>query len=200
MVRYSGFCFTRSARGAGGITPFRAAHDRDRTQRVVPLAETVKIVASEHRGLSSGKRLHEGDTAWDKGIWLGKSETIPEHTVGTQNGVMGTRTIRRLEQTQRSETSLLLEIQGVPWDLVLNAPRRGTQETPDTCTSLTTSSRKPGQVTVLRSSSSSTQAPSGLPQHAWKSADSTVELLGACSTCQCTAVTRKSRRTLAQRR
>ena len=127
MVRYYGFSFTRSARGAGGITPFRAAHDRDHTQRVVPLAETVlfKIVAREHRGLSSGKRLHEGDTAWDKGIWLGKSETTPEHTVGTQNGVMGTRTIRRLEPTNRSDTSLLLEIQGVPWDLVLNAPRRG---------------------------------------------------------------------------
>ena len=56
---------------------------------------------------------HEGDTAWDKGIWLGKSETNPEHIFGTKNGAMGARTIRRLEPTKRSETSLLLEIQGV---------------------------------------------------------------------------------------
>ena len=61
----------------------------------------------------------------EKGKWLGKSETNPEHIVGTKNGAMGARTIRRLEATKRSETSLLLEIQGVPWDLVPNAPRRG---------------------------------------------------------------------------
>ena len=152
MVRYYGFCFTRSARGAGGITPFRAAHDRDCTQQVVPLAETVlfKIVAVEHRGLSSGKRLHEGDTAWDKGIWLGKSETTPEHTIGTQNGVMGTR------NNPKTGTDESLRNIIVPRDtrstLGLGAKRTAsweTQETPDTCTSLTTSSRKPGQVTVL---------------------------------------------------
>ena len=34
MVRYAGFRVTRYARGAGGITPFRAAHDRDYTQEI----------------------------------------------------------------------------------------------------------------------------------------------------------------------
>ena len=118
LVRHAGFCVTRYARGAGGITPFRAAYDRDYTQEIVPFAETAlfKIMAPEHRGLSSGRGLHKGDTAWEKGIWLGKSETNPEHIAGTENGAMGARTIRRLEPTQRSETSLLVEIQGVPWD------------------------------------------------------------------------------------
>ena len=74
MVRYFGFCFTRYERGAGGITPFRAACDRDNTQEIVPLAETVlfKILVLEHRGLSSAKRLHKENTDWDNGILLGR--------------------------------------------------------------------------------------------------------------------------------
>ena len=60
-------------------------------------------------------------------IWLDKSEMSHQHIVGTKNGATG-REIRRLEPTRRPETSLLLEIQGVPWDLVPNAPRRGRRE------------------------------------------------------------------------
>ena len=67
-VKHAEFCVTRYARRAGGITPFRAANDRDYTQKIVPVAETtlLKIMAPEHRGWSSGRRLHKGDTAWDK--------------------------------------------------------------------------------------------------------------------------------------
>ena len=59
MVRYAGFLFTRYGRGAGDITPFREAFDRDYTKEIAPVAETVlfKIFAPEHRGLSLG----EGD-------------------------------------------------------------------------------------------------------------------------------------------
>ena len=150
MVGYAGFCVTRYARETGCITPFRAAYDRDYTQKTVPFAETIlfKILVPEHRGLSSGKRLRKGHAAWDKGIWLGKSETNFEHFAGTKHGAMGARTIRWLEPTKRSDTSLLIEEQGVPWDLVPNAPRCGrTQETPDTCTSFTTSPRKNREMT-----------------------------------------------------
>ena len=38
MVRYAGFRVTRCARGAGGITPLRAAYDQDYTQEIVPFA------------------------------------------------------------------------------------------------------------------------------------------------------------------
>ena len=74
LVKHAEFCVTKYARRAGGITSFRAAYDRDYTQKIVPVAETAlfKIMAPEHRGLSWGRRLHKGDTAWDKGMWLGR--------------------------------------------------------------------------------------------------------------------------------
>ena len=72
LVRHAGFCVTRYARGAGGITPLRAAYDRDYTQEIVPFGETAlfKIMAPEHRGLLSGRRLYKGDTALEKGTSL----------------------------------------------------------------------------------------------------------------------------------
>ena len=158
----------------GGITPFQAAYDQDYTQEIVPFAETVlfSILAPEHRGLSSGKRLHKGDTAWDKGVWLGKSETNSEQIVGTKDGAMGARTIRRLEPTKRSETSLLLEIQGSalePGTKRTASWRRKKYLTPapalppvhENLTDDTPSSSSDSS----SSSSSSTQAPSGIPQH-----------------------------------
>ena len=98
-------------------------------RRFVPFAQTVlfKILAPEHRGLSSGKRPHKGDTVWDQGIWLGRTEINPEHIHcwdnkwrnGSENNPKaGT-------DEKRSEAPLLPEKQGVPWDLVPNAPRRG---------------------------------------------------------------------------
>ena len=91
MVRYAGFCVTRYARGAGCITPFRAAYDRDDTHEIVPFAETIlfKILGTGTSCIVVGKRLYKEDTAWDKGIWSSKAETNPEHIVGTKHGVMG---------------------------------------------------------------------------------------------------------------
>ena len=40
LAKHTEFCVTRYARGSGGITPFKAAYDRDYTQKIVPVAET----------------------------------------------------------------------------------------------------------------------------------------------------------------
>ena len=86
LVKHSGFCVGRYARGAGGITPFRVAYDRDYTLGIVPF---VVILALERRGLSSVTRFHKGDTVWTKGIRSGSSESNPVHLVGTMNGAVG---------------------------------------------------------------------------------------------------------------
>ena len=125
-------CVTRYARGAGGLTPFRAAYDRDYTQETVSFAETV---------------------------W--------RHCVGTKLGAMGARTIRRLEPTRRSETSLLLEIRECP-----DAPHRARRKKHLTLAPAlppvhenSTDDKSSSSSDSSSSSSSSTQAPSGIPQH-----------------------------------
>ena len=128
-------------------------------------------MAPEHRGLLSGRRLHKGDTAWEKGIWFGKSGTDPEHIVGTENGAMGTRRIRRLEPTQPSETSLLVGIHGVPSDLVPNAPRHGRRKRHPTLAPVpppvhgNPTDDKSSSSCDSTSSSSTTQAQGEIPRH-----------------------------------
>ena len=162
-VRCVGFFVTRYA--WSDTTPFRAAYDRDYTQEIVPFAETVlfKLLA-EHRGLSSGKQETLRGT---KG-----SEANPVHIVATKTGATGARTIRTLEPTKRSETSLLLEIQAVPLDREPNASPRGRRKKHLTCAPPlhpvheTPTDDESGSTSDSSSSSSSTQAPSGIPQHA----------------------------------
>ena len=69
--------------------------------------------------------LHEGDTAWNKRTSVKQVRDKPRAHGWDKNGVVGARTLRRLEPTKRPETPLLFEIQGVPWYLVPDAPRRG---------------------------------------------------------------------------
>ena len=70
-----------------GITPFRAAYDRDDTQEIVPLAETIlfKILAPDHRGLSSGRRLHKGDRVGQRNL-VKQVRNKPRLIVETKNG------------------------------------------------------------------------------------------------------------------
>ena len=157
-------------------------------------------MAPAHRGLSSERRFHKEDTAWEKGTSLGKSETNTEHIGGTENGAMGARTIRRLEPTKRSETSLFLEIQRS----TLGPDTRRTaswerQATSDTCTSPTTSPRRPGRTRNQRSSCDSTSSPSStqtqgeIPKHANVRAQAQIDsrsqqqttMGGECSCCTC---------------
>ena len=87
-------------------------------------------------------------------------------------------TILGLEPTTDSETSLLLEIQGVPWDLVPNAPRRGGRkkhQTPAPALPPVHEYHTDDKSSSSRDSSSSLSsapAPSGLPQHVSDQADS----------------------------
>ena len=84
---------------------------------------------------------------------------------------MGARTIRRLEATKRSETSLFLEIQGVPWDLVLNAPPRGRGKRHPTLAPVLppvhgdTTDDKSSNSSDSTSPSTSTQARGEFPRH-----------------------------------
>ena len=151
----------------------RSACDRDYRQEVVTFDETFlfKILAPEHRGLSSGKSFNLGHTAWDKGIRLGRSETNPEHIAGTKNGAVGTGTIRRLELAKRSETSVLLET-------TRKALRHGSPAPP--CHQYTKPpdrwQNRSSSSDSSSSSSSSTHAPSRIPQHAKDRAQTTTEV------------------------
>ena len=151
--------------------PFRTKSSRVQSSvRPIFHAGDCPACRNHPRGLSSGKRLHKGDTAWDRKICSRKSETPRSTLRGQRMGAMGTTTIWRLEQTKRPETSSLLEIQRVPWDFATNAPRRKKRLTPTSSLPPVhenqTDDKASSSSCSSSSSSSSTQALSGIPQHA----------------------------------
>ena len=139
---------------------------------------------SWHENIVDSRRksdLHKGDTAWSKGFWIGKLETNTEHFAGTRNGEMGAIIIRRLEPTNRAETSLLLNLQGAKWDLVANAPRRGERKkhpTPALVHENQKGYKSSKSSDTSCSSSSSTRGPSGTPQNAIAQVDFTDQASG----------------------
>ena len=123
---FSGFCVTRYARGAVGITQFRAACDRDYTQENDPLAETFlfKMMAPEHRGLSSGRRLHKRGHCVGQGNLVTQAREKPQafrwfqarRDGGENSQKTGTDNPRRNITVARGSRSTL--------DRVPNAPSR----------------------------------------------------------------------------
>ena len=155
LVRHAGFCVTRYARGAGGITPFRAAYDQDYTQEIVPFAKTAlfKIKAPEHLGLSSGRRLRKGDTTWEKGTSLGQKKN------GERFENWSRRNAQKLHCCSRYK------------DLVPNARRRGRRKRHPTLAPVLPpvhrdpTDGKSSSSSVSTSSSSSMQAQGEIPRH-----------------------------------
>ena len=77
-----------------------AAYERDHTQENVPSAANYLVQdLGTRKSWIVVKKLFEGDAAWSKGMWPGKSESNTKHIVGTQNGVMAASTIRTFEPT-----------------------------------------------------------------------------------------------------
>eukprot|EP00959_Pyramimonas_sp_CCMP1952_P110465 2310896-Pyramimonas_sp.AAC.1 len=69
-------------------------------------------------------RLTKADTAWDKGIWVGKTTNNDEHIILTIAGKVTCRTARRMPKGKRHDRELLLKVRGEPWrDKIAHMPR-----------------------------------------------------------------------------
>ena len=51
---------------------------------------------------------------WGFGIWLGRDTQSDAHIIGTRQGVLTARSIRRLAPSERHDKQLLLAMQGKP--------------------------------------------------------------------------------------
>ena len=119
IVRHSAWLHNRFHVKANGRTCFEELHQTRYKQDVVPWGEKVLFMEPrpKHRRLKGGRRHQKMDAAMESGIWLGRSEEIDEHLLGTPRGVMRARTIRRLIPQDRWDAQSFLEFRGVPWDV-----------------------------------------------------------------------------------
>ena len=67
------------------------------------------------------------NTRWGSGVWMGIREESNEAFIGTADGVIKTRSIRRKAGDQRWDKELFNSIKGTPWEPI---PGRNTIEVP----------------------------------------------------------------------
>ena len=73
------------------------------------------------------RRFDKSAPSWDYGVWIGKCTSTEEHLIGTKDGVVRARSIRRLPASDRFDKELYENFKGVPW-----RPRGpGTENIPD---------------------------------------------------------------------
>ena len=68
-------------------------------------------------GRTPGEQTEKLAPQWQKGIWLGRNTASDENLVGTKNGILGCRTIKRTNKGERFQKKVLDEMIGLPWDV-----------------------------------------------------------------------------------
>ena len=85
---------------------------------LLPFGETVlfKIPVSKSRRAHHRNVIPKGDTTWRKGIFVGRSVTSNEYLLGTEEGTISARSVRRFaDSSKRYDRELMANVIGVPW-------------------------------------------------------------------------------------
>ena len=72
--------------------------------------------------LMAGKQPSRLMDRWFEGLCLGVQDRSDEVLIGTRDGVVKARTVRRLDDVQRRDASLVREMRGTPWEPVPGDP------------------------------------------------------------------------------
>jgi len=118
LIKLSGWLLDHFSVRANGRTPYMQLNDAAYRGEILKLAEVClwRKPFPSSRSMRGGKRWQKADSAWKKGLWLGKEYLSDEHIIGTVAGVETTRTIRRLPVEEQTQLWMLESFKGAPWD------------------------------------------------------------------------------------
>ncbi len=111
LVRRAGSMISRTRRGADGRTAFGLRKGKTYRKRLPPFGEKVMYLAA-------GKQKSRLLDRWHEGLFLGVQDRSNEVVIGTRDGVVKARAIKRLDGVQRRGVDLLKTMRGLPWELV----------------------------------------------------------------------------------
>ncbi|CAE7327609.1 unnamed protein product [Symbiodinium sp. CCMP2592] len=107
VMRHAGFLMNRFAVGVRGDTSFEIMNGRRYKAKLVPFGEQVIF----HRPTK-----HRGELQWTKGIFLGINDRNNAFILGTSEGAVESRSIRRLPVEQQWDAAAVLGMKGLPWN------------------------------------------------------------------------------------
>ena len=113
MVRHAGNLLSRGLKGQDGKTPYCRIKGHECRREQAEFGECVHYLKPDSTG------MHKADPRWDTGVWLGMRDRTGEYLIGTENGVIKVRTIRRKGmREQQWDPEVMSKMRGVPWEPV----------------------------------------------------------------------------------
>ena len=113
LVQHAGFAYNRFQVGHDGKTPYSRIRGRSFDKSLCEFGECIHYKIPKR---IIGPELNKWDERWAEGIFLGVRAISSELWVGTPQGVLKVRTIRRRVPDSRWNPHLLNNFVGVPWD------------------------------------------------------------------------------------
>ena len=106
MIRHAAWLLCRYNIGPDGKSPF----ERQKLYKFIsPLAGFGEIVYA--KGVTRAKL----ESRWVLGVWLGRTADSNCHIVGTDRGILKTRTIKRQPRERQHVKDVLNKMKGLPW-------------------------------------------------------------------------------------
>ena len=111
LVRHAAWVHERFRRSRhDGRSAFARHMLREYPSQVVPFGETVIF----H---DTGPIKCKLRSNWNFGVWLGRDSQDDMHVLGTRQGIVKARSVKRTIQSERYDQQLLLQMKGRPYDI-----------------------------------------------------------------------------------
>ena len=111
LVRHAAWVHERFRRSRhDGRTAFARHMLREYPSQVLPFGETVIF-------RDTGPIKCKLRTNWNFGVWLGRDSQDDMHVLGTRQGIVKARSVKRTTQSERYDQQLLLQMKGRPYDI-----------------------------------------------------------------------------------
>ena len=118
LMMHAANALNRYHRGKDGMTAYRRLRGKDYNGQVAEFGECVMYMTP---GITGRDML---DPRWEKGVWLGCNARGGEIIVGTLEGCMKVRSIRRRPDGEGWNAEECNAMRGVPWEVMPGHPDR----------------------------------------------------------------------------
>ena len=112
LIEYSSILLSRYAIGRDGKTTFQRIKGRQSTRPIAEFGECVW-----YKQLQTQDDRHANmEPRWEEGIWLGINPRTNEVLIGTTDGTIRKRSVRRRSKGEQWSYEKVMNIKGAPWD------------------------------------------------------------------------------------
>ena len=110
LVKHASWLIGRYLTHSDGKTSFQRLWGNTYNSPLCEFAESVWYLPNVNV-----KKKNKTEDNWFKGIWLGKDMTDNDNIIGTPDGIIKCRSVRRLPKSESYDRDLLLKIKATPW-------------------------------------------------------------------------------------